>query len=148
MEVILREDVKDLGRAGQIVKVKPGYGRNYLLPQGLAYAATAGNKKRVEAEARARGERLAAQKSTAAERAAGLEALELTFQANVGEADKLFGSITAADIAAKLKEAGFTVDKRDIELAEPLKMIGVFKVPVRLHPEVRPEIKVWVVKAE
>jgi large subunit ribosomal protein L9 len=147
MEVILREDITDLGKAGQIVKVKDGYGRNYLLPRGLAYAATASNKRRVEAEAVRRGQLLSREKDDAQALAAKLTAADLTFQAKTGEGDRLFGSITAADIAEKLAELGHAVDKRIIELPEPLKMVGVYKVPVRLHAEVRPELRVWVVKA-
>jgi len=149
MELILREDVEHLGRAGDIVDVKDGYGRNFLLPQGLAYPASEGNKRRVAQEASRRGEVLAARKDAAQEVAAQLTARDLTFQAHVGEADKLFGSITAADIAARVREEfGVDLDKRLIELAEPIKTIGVFQVPVRLHSEVRPELRVWVVKAE
>lgn len=148
MEVILREDIADLGKAGEIVKVKDGYGRNYLLPRGLAYAATAGNKRRVEVEAKRRGDMLERQKGDAEEFATRLTAADLTFQMQAGEGDKLFGSVTSADIAAKLGELGHMVDKRIIELPEPIKMVGVYKVPVRLHPEVRPEIRVWVVKEE
>jgi len=147
MEVILREDVADLGKAGQVVKVKDGYGRNFLLPRGLAYAATAGNKRRVEAEAARRGQLLSREKDDAQALAARLTAADLTFQAKAGEGDRLFGSITAGDIAEKLAELGYAVDKRIIELPEPLKMVGVYKVPVRLHAEVRPELRVWVVKA-
>jgi large subunit ribosomal protein L9 len=147
MEVILREDIDDLGKAGSIVKVKDGYGRNFLLPRGLAYQATPGNKRRVEAEARQRGEMLSREKDDAEAFAARLAAADLTFQAQAGEGDKLFGSITSADISAKLAELGHVVDKRIIELPEPLKMVGVYKVPIRLHAEVRPEIRVWVVKA-
>lgn len=149
MELILREDVQNLGKAGDIVEVKGGYGRNFLVPQGLAYPATEGNKRRVAQEAKRRGEMLAAQQGRAEELAAKLTATDLTFQANVGEEDKLFGSITSADIAAKVREElGVDLDKRVVELEEPIKTIGVFKVPVRLHPEVRPELRVWVVKAE
>lgn len=147
MEVILREDIDALGKAGSIVKVKDGYGRNFLLPRGLAYQATPGNKRRVEAEAQQRGEMLSREKDDAEAFAARLAAADLTFQAQAGEGDKLFGSITSADIAAKLAELGLVVDKRIIELPEPLKMVGVYKVPIRLHAEVRPEIRVWVVKA-
>jgi len=147
MDVILRQDVSDLGKAGQIVKVKAGYGRNYLIPRGLAYAATAGNKARVEAEARRRKEMLVREGSDAAALAARLTATDLTFQVQAGEGDKLFGSVTSADIAARLAEMGHVIDKRIIELPEPIKMVGVYKVPVRLHPDVRPELRVWVVKA-
>lgn len=146
MDVILCQAVEKLGHAGDVVTVKNGYGRNYLIPRGLAYPATAGNKKRVAAEAKARGQKLAAQKSDAEAIAARLGSEELHFTANVGEGDRLFGSITSADIAAKLAEAGHVIDKRDIELAEPIKMIGIYKVQVRLHPEVRAELRVWVVK--
>lgn len=147
MEVILREDVDDLGKAGEIVKVKDGYGRNFLLPRGLAYSATASNKRRVEDEARRRGAMLSREKGDAEAFAARLATADLTFQAQAGEGDKLFGSITSADIAAKLAELGHIVDKRIIDLPEPLKMVGVYKVPIRLHSEVRPEVRVWVVKA-
>jgi large subunit ribosomal protein L9 len=147
MEVILRQHVTDLGQAGEIVAVKDGYGRNYLIPRGLAYPATPGNKARVAAEAKRRGHLLAGQKSDAEGLAERLAGVDLTFTANVGEGDKLFGSITSADIAAKLAELGHDIDKRIIDLPEPIKMIGVYKVPVRLHAEVRPELRVWVVKA-
>jgi large subunit ribosomal protein L9 len=147
MEVILRQDVDKLGKAGEVVAVKNGYGRNYLIPKGLAYVATARNKTRVTAEATRRGEIVAAEKADAEALAEKLTAADLTFTANVGEGDKLFGSITAADIAEKLKELGYPIDKRSIELHEPIKMIGVYRVPVRLHPEVHPELRVWVVKA-
>lgn len=148
MEVILREDIADLGKAGEVVRVRDGYGRNYLLPRGLAYAATAGNKRRVEVEAKRRGEMLERRREDAEEFATRLTAADLTFQMQAGEGDKLFGSVTSADIAAKLSELGHAVDKRTIELPEPIKMVGVYKVPIRLHPDVRPEIRVWVVKEE
>jgi large subunit ribosomal protein L9 len=147
MDVILRQDVSDLGKAGQIVKVKDGYGRNFLIPRGLAYAATRSNKARVESEARHRKEMIVRQQGDAAELAARLVATDLTFQVQAGEGDKLFGSVTSADIAARLAELGHIIDKRIIELPEPIKMVGVYKVPVRLHPDVRPELRVWVVKA-
>lgn len=146
MKVILRKSVDKLGRAGDIVTVKNGYGRNYLIPRGLAYPATEGNERRVTAEAKAHEHRVAADKAEAEELAARLGGQELHFRANVGEGDRLFGSITSADIAGQLAEAGFRIDKRDIELAEPIKMIGIYKVPVRLHTEVRAELRVWVVK--
>lgn len=147
MDVILRHDVDDLGKAGEIVAVKDGYGRNYLIPRGLAYPATPGNKARVAAEARRRGELLAGQKAGAEALAQRLVTQDLTFTVHAGEGDKLFGSITSADIAGRLAELGYPVDKRLIDLEEPIKMVGVFRVPVRLHPQVRPELRVWVVKA-
>jgi large subunit ribosomal protein L9 len=147
MDVILRTDVDSLGKAGEIVTVKDGYGRNYLLPRGLAYPATAGNKKRVAAEARHRDSRDAERQAGAEALAARIAAVDLTFPMQAGEGDKLFGSVTAADIAAKLAEAGVTIDKRAIELEEPIKVVGVTKVPIRLHSAVRPDLRVWVVKA-
>lgn len=146
MEVILRQDVADLGKAGEIVAVKDGYGRNYLIPRGLAYPATAGNKARVVSEAARRQHTLAHQQADAGALAERLVAQDLTFAVRAGEGDKLFGSITSADIAARLAELGHPVDKRLIELDEPIKMIGVYRVPVRLHANVRPELRVWVVK--
>jgi large subunit ribosomal protein L9 len=146
MEIILRESVENLGKPGDIVKVSPGYARNYLLPRGLAYEATPGNRKRIAMEkARleaAEGERITAAQ-TLAER---LESVQLTFSARVGDEDKLFGSVTTADIAHQLQAQGFDVEKKQIDLHEPIKSLGVYKIPIRLHAEVKPEIKVWVIK--
>jgi large subunit ribosomal protein L9 len=146
MEVILREDVAELGKAGELVKVKDGYGRNFLLPRGLAYPATESNKRRVEAEAQRKGIQLTRQKDGAQALAARLATADLTFEVKAGEGDKLFGSVTSADIAARLAELGFAIDKRIIDLPEPIKMVGVYQVPVRLHAEVHPAVRVWVVK--
>lgn len=145
MEVILREDVKSLGKAGDLVRVKPGYGRNYLLPSGLAYEATEGNKKRIAAETRARSTRAAAERTEAEARAAQLGAVELTLKGKAGEEGKLFGSVTASDIAEALAAKGFEVDRRRIELDQPIKSLGRHTVGVRLHAEVRAEIRVDVV---
>jgi len=145
MEVILREDVKSLGKAGELVKVKPGYARNYLLPKGLAYEATEGNRKRILAESRARAARMAEDKSAADAIAARLSGLTVTIARKAGEGDRLFGSITAQDIAEALAAAGQTVDKRKIELEHPIKSLGTHKVPVRLHHEVQAELHVTVV---
>ncbi|HJR42340.1 MAG TPA: 50S ribosomal protein L9 [Gemmatimonadaceae bacterium] len=146
MEVILRQAVENVGKPGEIVKVSNGFARNYLLPRGLAYEATAGNRKRIEQE-KARLEAAENQrKAEAEELAARLEPVQLTFSARVGEEDKLFGSVTSADIAHQLQAQGFQIEKRQIDLHEPIKSLGVFKVPVRLHAEVKPEIKVWVIK--
>lgn len=148
MEVILRETIDKVGHAGEIVKVKTGYARNFLLPKGLAYPATAANKRRVEAEAVRRAQLSAAERGDAealAERLAGISA---EFTVKAGEGDKLFGSITSGDIAEKLRQLGYEIDKRIIELEEPIKMIGIYKVPIRLHPEVKAELRVWVVKEE
>jgi large subunit ribosomal protein L9 len=146
MNVILREDVEKLGAAGEMVTVRDGYARNFLLPRGLAYPATEGNKKRLEAEQKSRVRRADADVARAGEVAARLEAVSLSFTMKAGEGDKLFGSVTSHDIAERLKGEGFEVDKKTIELPEPIKALGVYKVPVRLHPDVKPEVRVWVVK--
>jgi large subunit ribosomal protein L9 len=146
MEIILRQAVENLGKPGDVVKVKSGYARNYLLPHGLAYEATPGNLKRIQQErdrleAAENDRRGAAQ--TIAER---LEQVSLTFSARVGEEGKLFGSVGAADIAQQLEAQGFHIEKRQIDLHEPIKSLGVYRVPVRLHADVKPEVRVWVIK--
>ena len=146
MDVILTSDVAHLGQAGEVVRVKDGYARNFLIPGGLAYHATEANKRRIATEAGRQANRAASEQSAAEERAAQLRQVSLTFTAKAGEGDRLFGSITAADIAQKLAEAGQKVDKRNIELEEPIRAIGVYQVAVRLHPAVRAEVRVWVVK--
>jgi len=145
IEVILREDVKTLGRAGELVRVKPGYARNYLLPQGLAYEATEGNKKRIAAETRARTVRSQAERSEAERFAAALGGVSLTLAGKAGEEGKLFGSITTQDIADALAREGHTVDRRRIELEHPIKTLGHHTVAVRIHPEVHAEVRVSVV---
>ena len=146
MEVILRQAVDNLGHPGDIVNVSAGFARNYLLPRGFAYEATAGNKKRMEQER----ERLEAAESSrreaAEELAKKLEPVSLTFSARVGEEGKLFGSVTTADIAHQLEGQGFKIEKRQIDLHEPIKALGVYRVPIKLHADVKPEIKVWVIK--
>jgi len=146
MEVILRQAIENLGHTGDIVKVSPGYARNFLLPRGLAYEATPGNKKKLEQE-RARLEAAENDRRTAAQGiATQLEAVSLTFSARVGEEGKLFGSVTSADIAQQLEAQGIHIEKRQIDLHEPIRTLGVYRVPVRLHADVKPEIKVWVIK--
>ena len=146
MDVILREDVEKLGRAGEVVTVKDGYGRNFLLPRGLAFLATDSNRRRLEAERKQLDRRTAAAVGEAREVAVRIEAVSLSFTMKAGEGDKLFGSVTAGDIADRLAAEGFAVDKRAVELPEPIKALGAYKVPVRLHADVKPEIRVWVVK--
>jgi large subunit ribosomal protein L9 len=146
MDVILRQDVDNLGKSGELVSVKDGYARNFLLPRGLAYQATDANRKRLEAEKSARAKKGAAETAAARAVAAKLEPVSLTFTMKAGDGDKLFGSVTAADVAERLGAEGFAVDKKQVELAEPIKALGVYKVPVRLHPDVKPEVRVWVVK--
>jgi large subunit ribosomal protein L9 len=145
MEVILREDVKSLGKAGELVRVKPGYARNFLLPKGLAYEATEGNRKRIAGEAKARATRLAGEQAEAQSLANALAGLSLTLSAKAGEGDRLFGSITAQDIADAVAAKGLQVDKRKIELEHPIKTLGTHTVPVRLHPEVHAGLTVTVV---
>lgn len=150
VKVILRQDMDTLGEAGEVVSVRPGYARNYLLPRGFAYEATEKNVRQLEderkrAEANARRDFLEARR-----RASLLENVQITFEARAGEESKLFGSITNADIADRLNDYGldFAVDRRAIELDEPIKSLGMFSVPVKLHADVRPEVKVWVVKQD
>jgi large subunit ribosomal protein L9 len=145
IEVILREDVRSLGRAGELVRVKPGYARNYLLPQGLAYEATEGNKKRIAAEGKARAARGQAERSEAERVASTLSGVTLTLSGKAGEEGKLFGSITSQDIAEALAREGHAVDKRRIELEHPIKTLGSHTVSVRVHPEVHAELRVSVV---
>jgi large subunit ribosomal protein L9 len=150
VKVILKQDMEKLGTAGQVVTVKPGFARNYLLPRGLAFEATAANVRVLEDEKRRAEHRAKRDYLEARRRAAQLEGVSLTFHARAGEESKLFGSITSADIADRLKEQGldFELERRQIDLSEPIKALGVYTVPVRLHAEVRPEIKVWVIKAD
>ncbi len=148
MEVILRQTVKDLGKAGEIVKVKDGYGRNFLIPQGLAYLATKANKSRVDAEAIRRAQKTESDRADAEILAEKLGNLSVEFTVKAGEGDKLFGSITSADIAAALANRGYEIDKRSVVLEDPIKMIGIYKVPIRLHPEVHAEVRVWVIREE
>lgn len=149
-KVILRESIASLGEAGEVVAVRPGYARNYLLPKGFAYEATTANLRQLEeekklAEARAKRDYLEARR-----RASQLEGISLTFHARAGDESKLFGSIGSADIADRLNEQGldFEVDRRTVHLPDPIKALGVYTVEIRLHAEVRPEIKVWVIKSD
>jgi large subunit ribosomal protein L9 len=146
MEIILREDVQHLGKTGEVVKVKDGYARNYLLPKGLAYPATEANKKRIAYEAQRLATQRAAEKAAAETEATRLAGVQLTFPAKVGEEDKLYGSVTAGDIQRKLDELGIHVDKRKVDLPEPIRALGEFRVAIKIHPDVRPEILVTVVK--
>jgi large subunit ribosomal protein L9 len=146
MEIILRQAVENLGKTGDVVNVKPGYARNYLLPHGLAYEATPGNLKRIQQE-RDRLEAAESDRRTTAQGLAEkLEQVSLTFSARVGEEGKLFGSVTATDIAQQLEAQGYRVEKRQIDLHEPIKALGVYRVPIRLHADVKPEVRVWVIK--
>jgi large subunit ribosomal protein L9 len=146
MEIILREDVQHLGKVGEVVKVKDGYARNYLLPKGLAYPATEANKKKITYEGERLAKQRAAEKTAAEGESTRLAEVQLTFEVKVGEEEKLYGSVTASDIQRKLEELGIHVDKRKIDLPEPIRELGEFKVGIKIHPEVRPEVRVTVVK--
>ncbi|MEP6690371.1 MAG: 50S ribosomal protein L9 [Gemmatimonadaceae bacterium] len=147
MEVILRQSIDNVGHPGDIVEVSAGYARNYLLPRGFAYEATTGNRKKI-AQEKARLEVAENERRGAAQQlATRLEAVSLTFSARVGEEEKLFGSVTAADIAQQLHAQGFPeIEKRQIDLHDPIKALGVYRVPIRLHADVKPEVRVWVIK--
>ena len=146
MDVILRQSIENLGNPGDVVTVKAGYARNYLLPRGLAYEATPGNLKRIAAERQRLDAAEGNRRDAAKDLAKRIEEVSLTFSARVGDEGKLFGSITAADIAHQLEAQGVLVEKRQIDLHEPIKTLGVFRVPIRLHADVRPEVRVWVIK--
>jgi large subunit ribosomal protein L9 len=147
MEVILKEDVPKLGVRGDVVKVAEGYGRNYLLPRKLAIEANAGNKKVIEQMKAAAVRRYAKDKSDSENLAKQFEGVSVAFQRRSGEHDHLFGSVTASDIAEALEKKGFNVDRRKIQLHEPLKNLGEFSVPLKLHREVTAHLKVVVEKA-
>jgi large subunit ribosomal protein L9 len=144
MEVILREHVDNLGRRGEIVKVADGYARNYLLPRKLALLATEGNRQQIERE-RAKFEAHEAEEKKVAEaQAARLENVEIEIRRKVGETDALYGSVTSADVTEALAAKGFDVDRRKLHLPEPIKKLGDYNVPLRLHREVTVPVKVKV----
>jgi large subunit ribosomal protein L9 len=147
MEVILREDIDKLGIRGQMVKVAAGYARNYLLPKKLAVAATESNRKIVEQERQAHLRKEAKLASEAKDLATLVTGTVLTISAKAGENDQLFGSVTAKDVAEALEAKGFTIDRRKIQLDEPIRTLGEHKVTVRLHREVSTEVTVNVVRA-
>ncbi len=146
MEIILRKDVESLGKSGNVLTVKDGYARNFLIPQGFALKSTPGNLKVVEVQKRTQQRRLEKEKRNAEELAKRLSTVSCTVSVQVGENEKMFGSVTASDIAGVLELEGIKLDKKMIELTSPIREIGVFQVPVKLHPGVSVEIKVWVVK--
>ncbi|MBI5281074.1 MAG: 50S ribosomal protein L9 [Candidatus Solibacter usitatus] len=148
MEVILREDVEKLGTRGQVVKVAAGYARNFLLPKKLAVAASESNKKIVEQERQAALRREAKEKSGAEELARMLAAVTLSTTQKAGEADVLFGSVTAKDIAEMLEKQGYTIDRKKIVLDAPVKTLGEHKVTIKLHREVSAEVTLVVNKQE
>ena len=143
-KVLLREDVDDLGARGEIVRVRAGYARNYLLPRKLAVEATAGNVKGIEAERAALLKKEAKERSTAEAQSQQMSSLVLEFKRKAGEQGALYGSVTSMDVAEALKEKGYEIDRHRIHLREPLKRLGEFTVPVRLHREVTIDLKVKV----
>ena len=146
MEVILREHVDNLGKRGEIVKVADGFARNYLLPRKLALPATAGNRKHVERERKIMETREAEEKGAAEGIAARLSTVEISIARRVGDTEQLYGSVTAADIVEFLHGKGFEIDRRKLILPEPLKALGEFDVPLKLHREVTVPLKVKVVR--
>ena len=145
MEVILKEDVNKLGHRGDVVKVADGYGRNFLLPKKLAMEATAANKVVIEQMKQAAVRQSAREKSEAELLVKQLNQVELVFARKVGENEHLFGSVTSAEIAQQLEHKGFNIDRRKLQLEEPLRQLGEFHVPVKLHREVTAHIKVTIV---
>lgn len=146
MEVILKEDVPKLGHRGDVVKVAEGYGRNYLLPRKLAIEATQGNKAVIEQMKQAAVRRSAVEKADAETLSNQLEGVSVSFQRKAGEKDQLFGSVTSGDIADALSHKGFNIDRKKIQLHDPLKNLGEFDVPVRLHRDVTSRVKVVIEK--
>jgi large subunit ribosomal protein L9 len=148
IEVILKEPVDHLGGRGDVVKVADGYARNFLLPRKLALAVTPGNKRQIDAEKKRAAAREAEDRAASDALASRLAQAEVVVARRVGEKDTLYGSVTSSDVADALGRLGFDLDKRKIQLEEPLKALGEFFVPVRLHREVTAQVKVLVVKAD
>lgn len=146
MRIVLRDDVDKLGRRGEVLDVAAGYARNFLLPKGMAFQATEGNMKRVEQERRKHAVHLAKEKEDAAAMGLRLAGLSCTIVRKVGDNEQLYGSVTAGDIAEHLEKEGVVLDKRRILIEEPIRALGIYTIPVKLHAEVTGEIRVWVVK--
>ncbi len=148
MEIILKEDVQNLGRALELVKVKTGYAHNFLFPRGMAVLATLSAKKQVAADREKIEERYRQEKKVFQAQADKMRDLSLTIAAKVSDGEKLYGSIQASDISAKLKDAGYDIDKRHVLLAEPIKQLGMYTLKVQLHKEVETKIKLWIISDE
>ena len=146
MKIILRQDFEKLGKVGDIVEVKDGYARNYLIPRKIGYHATEGNLRTLEEEKKQHAERQNKDLRQAEKMAVELEKLSITLKVKVGEDEKLFGSVTSQMIADALKEKGMSLDKRIINLEEPIKALGIYSINVKLHPSVSGTVKVWVVR--
>jgi len=146
MKVILRQNIESLGQIGDVVEVKPGYANNYLIPRQFAYIALAGSVKALEEEKKNLAKRKQKELQGAEKLAADLEKVSITIPVQVGEEDKIFGSVTTQMIGDALTEKGFDIDKRKIEIEEPIKSLGIYSVGIKLHPNVTAKIKVWVVR--
>ena len=146
MELILREDVQGLGIRGDVVSVKAGYARNYLLPKGLALLATETQKRVLEKESKLREIRDEKMRSNLSATAEKMTDLSTTIVVQAGEEDKLYGSVTAPDLAAAIVKQGFEIDQKQVVLDEPIKKLGIYTGPIRLHREIEVAVKVWVVK--
>ena len=146
MKIILTQDMAHLGAAGDVVDVKPGYARNYLLPRQMGLVANKGNQALFEEVRQQRGAQLVREKREAEQKAEALSKASVNIAVAVGEEDRIFGSVTSQQIVDLLNEQGLEVDRRAIQLDEPIRALGVYDVPVKLHPEVDAKVKVWVVK--
>lgn len=146
MKVILRKDYELLGKIGDVVEVKPGFARNFLIPRNIAYTALKGNLKALEEEKKIHAKREQKELYKSEKLAIELEKVSVTIPVQVGEEDKIFGTVTNQMIADSLSEKGFEIDKRRIEIEEPIKSLGIYGVNIKLHPKVSAKIKVWVVR--
>ncbi|TAM43372.1 50S ribosomal protein L9 [bacterium] len=146
MEVILKKDVEKIGKAGTVAKVKEGFARNFLFPHNLAVPATGEALKKLELEAGLKSAQDAKARNEAVSAQARLSSLTLTISALTQGEEKLYGGINTGDISSALKDEGFSVDKNLIDLAEPIKSLGIYEIPIKLHPEVTAKLKLWVVK--
>lgn len=146
MKVILRKNFEQLGNIGEVVDVKDGYARNFLLPRQIAYIATEKNIKALEIEKKQLEEKLAQELEGAQKLSSELENVSVTIPVKVGEEDKIFGSVTSQMIAEALSEKGYEIDRRKIEIDEPIKSLGIYSINIKLHPEVTAVVKTWVVR--
>lgn len=147
MRIILLQDYEGLGKSGDQIEVKDGYARNFLFPKGLALKADKNSIKRFQEMARLKEMKQNRALKQSRELAEKLQALSLTVPVQVGEEDRVFGSVTSIEIAQQLKDKGYDIDKRQIILAEPIKALGIFDIPIKLHPEITATVKLWVIKA-
>jgi large subunit ribosomal protein L9 len=146
MEVILNQDVEKLGKAGSVIKVKDGFARNFLIPKGLAMAVTSANLKKLEQERQKKTDQLEKIRQQSLKLKERLHGFSLTIPALVQEEDKLYGSVSGQDIAEALREEGFDIDKERIILEQAIKSLGIYEIPIKLHPEIIATVKVWIVK--